>query len=462
MQKFINRQLELNTLTQKWNQKKSQFIIIYGKRRVGKTELIKQFIKNKPSVYFLAEKTTVQDQLKELGRIMGSHFKDSILLAQGFPSWLDVFKYLKEKVKKPFVFGIDEFPYLVETDNAISSIFQKGWDEYLKNSPVFLILSGSSVAIMESETLLYKSPLFGRRTGQIFLKPLTFEQSWEFFPQKSFDDFLAIYSLTGGMPAYLLQIESLVSLEKNIKAKIFTKTEYLHNEVEFILREELREPRVYMSILKAISWNKTRFGEIANETGLEKNIIQKYLGVLEKLQLIEREVPVTEISLDKSRKGIYKICDNFVRFWFQYVFPYRSGLEIENYNEALAKFQTGFPIIQSIVYERVAQEILRLYENELFSFERIGRWWDGKEEIDVVGINSETKEIVFGEAKWSNKPIGTNIYYNLKNKTQFVQWNISNRKEYFVLFSKSGFTADMCALSKKEHVILIEKDKLLK
>ena len=459
--KFINRKEELKQLNNAWKTKKPQFYIIYGKRRVGKTELVKQFIKNKPSIYYLADKTTTLEQLKEIGKLVGLYFNDPILASQGFPRWLDVFDYLKKHASKPFVFAIDEYPYLVETDNSISSVFQKGWDEYLRNSKVNLILSGSSVSMMESETLIYKSPLYGRRTGSLFLKPLDFFQSWKFFPKKKFEEFLSIYTITGGMPAYLLQILPDTRIEENIIDKIFTKTEFLHNEIEFILKEELREPRKYLAILKAISWGKNKVSEISTETALETNILPKYLGILEKLQLIEREVPVTEKNPAKV-KGIYKIADYFTRFWFQYVFPYKSYLEIGNYNEVLKKYRTGFPVLVCFTYENVAKEIIIKNQNKFFPFERIGKWWNKSEEIDIVALNNDTKEIIFGEVKWSNKKVGTNIYETLKRRAQLVDWNIKNRKEYFTLFSKAGFTKDMLKLAKKENVFLFKKDKLCK
>ena len=460
--KFINRKNELEFLEKQWREKKAQLIVVYGKRRVGKTELIKQFIKDKPAVYFLADKRTTIEQLRELGRIMGKYFGDNILAKQGFVEWLDVFIYLGEKAKKkPFVLVVDEYPYLVETDKTISSIFQKGWDEYLKDSKIFLILCGSSVSMMESETLIYKAPLYGRRTGQILLKPLSFFDAWQFFPKKNFREFLSIFTITGGVPAYLLQIDPQISIQQNIKQKIFPKTEFLHNEVEFILKEELRAPKNYLSILKAIAWGKRKFGEIANETGLLKNILTKYLNTLINLQLIEKEVPVTEKTPHKSRRGIYQIVDNFFRFWFQYVFPYKSNLEIGRLEEPLRKLKESFLILEAITYERVCQEILWRLSDRLFRFERVGRWWEKDKEIDLVGLNWATKEIVFGEVKWSNKPIDVGLFWQLKKKAEFVRWYPQKRKEYFILFSKNGFTKKMRNLAKKESVLLVHEDRLL-
>lgn len=462
MTKFINRQEELKFLENKWLEKKSNFVVIYGKRRVGKTELIKQFIKDKNAIYFLADKRTTKDQLRELGQLFGEHWGDELLAKNGFNEWLDVFIYLKKNVKKSFIFAIDEYPYLIETEKSVNSVFQKGWDQYLKDLPILLILSGSSIAMMESEVLSYKAPLYGRRSGQILVEPLNFRQSSLFLENKSFDEFLSYFTLVGGMPAYLLEINPNDSVETNLKIKVLDKKEFLHNEVEFILREELREPRTYLSILKAISWGQTRASEIINETGLEKNILFKYLGVLEDLKLITREVPVTEGDKSKSKKGIYKISDNFVKVWFQYVYPYKSNLEIGEYTEAIGKFRVGFPILVCSTYEQVCQEILKENQNNIFSFEKIGRWWDNNNEIDIVGLNSESKQIIFCECKWSNKDIGTNILNDLIIKSKEVIWQSNGRREYYALFSKSGYTKDLLKIAKEMgNVYLFQQDKLI-
>ena len=459
--KFINREIELKDLNKRWQKGTSELFIIYGRRRVGKTELIKQFIKDKSSVYFMADKRSTREQLGELGRLFGKYFNDDLLIKNGFNEWLEVFQYLKKNAKKGFVFAIDEYPYLVELDNAISSLFQKGWDEYLKDSNIFLILSGSSITMMESETLLYKSPLFGRRTGQALINPLSFKQSFQFFKEKSFEDFLDIYTICGGMPAYLLQIDKNLSLNKNIIDNIFNKTSFLYNEIEFILKEEFREPKNYLSILKAISLSKTKFGEISNETGLGKNILTKYIDTLMNLKLITKEVSVTEDNLQKSKKGVYKISDNFFRFWFRYVFPYKSDLEIQRYEETLRKIEETLGQTKSLVYENVCQELLSDLRSVIFNFERIGRWWNKEEEIDVVGLNSKTKQIIFGECKWSKNMVDVDVYYDLKRKSSKVMWNNGERKEYFILFSKSGFTKQMIKLAKEEKILLVKKGDLI-
>jgi len=459
--KFINRKEELEALKERWDSGDSQLVIIYGKRRVGKTELMKQFGKGKPFIYFLADKRNQTEQLKEFGRIVGGFFGDIVLEKHGFTDWIEAFQYLKN-TKKRCVLAIDEYPYLVESDPATSSLFQKGWDAYLKESDTFLLLSGSSIAMMESETLIQKSPLFGRRTGQLLVEPLTFNQAWKFFPKLSFHEFMRFYAITGGMPAYLMQMNPKFLPEENIVSRVFSPTEFLFNEVEFTLKEELREPKNYLAILRAISWGKRKFGEITNETGLKKNVLTKYLNVLEHLHLIEKEVPVTESNKGKSRKGLYQISDNFFRFWFQFVYPYKSELQIGRTEEILERYKTCSSSLEAVVYERVCCEILLGLEKKIFPLTRVGRWWEKEVEIDIIGLNERQKQIIFGECKWSVKPVGTNVYRDLKKKASNVQWERGKRKEFFILFSKSGFTDDMMELAKKEKVFLVHGDRLLK
>ncbi len=315
--KFINRQKELNDLNKAWRHKEAGFFIIYGKRRVGKTELIKQFLKNKAGIYYLADKRRDKDQLFELGQICGTYFNDEILLGHGFKDWLEFFSYIKNKsIKKRFILIIDEYPYLTESNQGLSSLLQKAWGNYLKDTKIFLILCGSSISMMEQETLVLTSPLFGRRTGQILVEPLNFFQSWQFFPEKNFNDFLQIYTISGGMPAYLKQFDSTENIENIIKNKIFNTSSFLYNEIEFMLKEELREPKNYLAILRAVSQGQRKLGKIADQLGLERNVLNKYLSILINLKMIERQLPVTEKYPLKSRRGLYKISDNFTSFWF--------------------------------------------------------------------------------------------------------------------------------------------------
>lgn len=461
--KFINRNSELNKLNELWEERKSQLVVIYGKRRVGKTELIKQFLKSGKGIYFLADKRTLKEQLLEFARVVGNFFDDEFVSQKGFADWLEAFAYLKARAKKqPFVVAIDEYPYLVETDSATTSVFQKGWDEHLKDTQAYLILCGSSISMMESELLSYKAPLYGRLSAQLLIEPMSFESSWKFFPDTDFTGFLSFYSVTGGMPAYALDFSRFANVGSAIESLCWDKFGLYHNEVNLMLRQELRTPNNYFAILKALSWGKTKLGEIASNTGLEPQLVNKYLDTLIRLQLVEREVPVTEQKPHKSRKGIYIIRENFIRFWFQYVYAYASDLEIGNIRQAKKSFGTNAHILEAIAYEQIARDHMRLHQDKLISIDKVGRYWDKNVEIDGIGLNSGSKQAIFMEAKWSNTKQDLRALNKLKKKAELVGWNKDKRQDYFVIYSKSGFNQDLLDYAKQEtNVYLVHQVNLV-
>ncbi len=459
---FVNRDTELNFLNEKWDKNEAQLIIIYGKRRVGKTELAIQFAKDKPHIYFLCERISAHKQLKKFTEMLIEYFKDEFLPEEGFKDWEVAFKYISNKKEKIAII-IDEFPYLVETDKAIPSTFQKAWDLYLKDSNVYMILLGSSISIMEETTLFYKAPLYGRRTGQFLIKPFRFREVQRIFPNKSFEEILSIYSIVGGIPLYLNKFHNRSWLEV-VKEEVLKKGQPLYEEVEFLLREELKEPRNYFVILEALSLGKHKVSEIINETGFDKGTVSRYLAILDSLQITRKEIPITEKIPEKSRKGIYIIEDNFFSFWFRFVFRNRSLLEENKISEAAVKINEAIPELLAKNYEKVSGEILltNILNKKLpVEFDTYGRWWDKNEEIDLIAINNQTNEISFAEAKWSNKPVGTNIYEDLKRKAQKVEWGKKDRREYFTLFSKSGFTDEMKKMTAKENIYLFHKDRVV-
>ncbi len=460
--KFINRETELDFLNEKWHSDESQLIIIYGKRRVGKTELSIQFAKDKPHIYFLCERITMRSQLKKFTEAVGEYFKDEFLPQEGFKDWETAFRYLSQKNRKIAVI-IDEFPYLVETDRAVPSSFQKAWDIHLKDSKIYIMLLGSSISMMERTTLFYKAPLYGRRTGQFLIKPFKFKDTKKVFPDKSFEEILSIYTTVGGTALYLNKFHNRDYLDV-VKEDILKKGQPLYEEVEFLLREELKEPRNYFVILEALSLGKNKLSEIINETGFDKGTVSRYISILNDLQITRKEIPVTEKVPEKSRKGIYLIDDNFFSFWFRFIFRNRSLLEEHKTGEVISKIKRALPELLAKNYEKISGEILldAIMNKKLpHKFESYGRWWDKNEEIDLVAINRQTNEILFGEVKWSNKLIGINIYEALKNKATQVVWGRKDRKEYFALFSKSGFSPEMKKTAKKENIYLFHKNSLI-
>lgn len=457
---FINRKKEMAFLEEKWREPKAQLIVLWGKRRVGKTELVKQFVKGKPHVYFLSESVNEIEQLRRFSNAVGIHFNESLLQTRGFADWEEGFRYVRDK-KQRCVFAIDEFPYLIESNRAIPSIFQKGWDEYLSKSHVFLILLGSSISMMETEVLGYRAPLYGRRTGQWRVDPITFEQAGSFRKGKPFEDRLMHYAVAGGIPAYWLQFSKGKDFFKNLKDHVLKKGEMLYEEVELILKEELREPRYYFALLQAISQGKRKLSEIVNATGIIQPMANKYLGVLSDLKIVERELPVTEEKPLKSKKGLYRISDEFFQFWFRFVFPRRGELEMERIDEVLSDIKKGMSQHLSSVYEKVAVELLWKNMDMFFPFTAVGRWWERNEEIDAIGINPDLNSILFCEVKWSEKPVGTAVYEALREKAKLVEWGKKDRKEYFCLFSRSGFTEAMLKTASKENVALFKGEAVL-
>lgn len=456
---FIDREKELAFLERKYQENRSQFIILWGKRRVGKTELVKQFVRDKPHVYFLSASTSEKEQLNRFSAAIGGFFEEPILQTRGFSSWEESFQYIKMKQRR-FILAIDEFPYLILSNPAITSLFQKAWDEYWQDSQVVLIMLGSSMAMMENEVLGYRSPLYGRRTGQWRVDPMTFAFVSDFRKSKSFEDRLSHYSVAGGIPAYWLQFSNNLDFWGNLEQNVLKKGQMLYDEVEFILREELREPRYYFALLQAISQGKRKLSEIVNATGLRQPVANKYLGVLSDLKVVERELPVTVDKPLKSKKGLYRIIEQFFQFWFKFIFARQSELEMGKADIVLDGMRQELNQHLSMAYEKVAKEVIWNHMDQFFPFTNVGKWWDKNEEIDLVAVNPKMNSILFGEIKWSNKPVGVNIYAALKEKAQRVKWGNENRAQHFCMFSKSGFTEAMIKQASEEGVVLFTKDKI--
>jgi len=444
--KFVNRVSELAALEKRYKTENPEFMIIYGKRRAGKTELIKKFFKDKPHIYFLADKRSDLDQLKELAEKTGEYFNDSFILRNGFSDWISVFEYFREKLKtkdeknEKLIFVVDEFPYLVNSNNAIPSLFQKGWDEYLKELNIFLILCGSSISMMEKETLSHKSPLYGRRTGQFMIEPMDFKKMRQYFPGLDLEKAVMFYSILGGTPEYWKHFPPGMEVIENINENVIRKDAFLYNEIEFILREELREPKNYFSIIRSISFGKTKLNEIVMDTGLERGTVSKYLETLESLKLIKREIPVTEKHPHKSRKGIYIIEDNFFNFWFRFVYPNRGYVEEGRAEYVLEeKIKPHLNTFAGHGFEGICREIL--IEMDIagklpFMGGEIGRWWEKDTEIDIISKKESSSEVLFCECKWKDN-VSFDVLNKLKKKTELVEWEKHKRKEYFMLFAKS-------------------------
>lgn len=447
---FIDREEETAFLEEAYTQNKSQLIVLYGRRRVGKTCLLQHFMKGKKHTYYLCTKGKEAEQIRLLSRMIGETFNDTALLLSPFSDWRALFIYLHEKAQRDkFLLVIDEFPYLINANPAITSIFQKYWDEYLSNTKIMLILCGSSIAMMESEVLAHKSPLYGRRTGQWKVMPLDFRNVLKFFPKEaSIEEAVRIYAITDGVPFYLAELDLGRSAIENILEKIAKKGKMLYEEGELLLKEELRDPLTYFSILEAMSAGNTKQTEIANRVGMVSTALPRYLSTLERLQYIQRITPVTEPK--KSKKTIYKIKDNFMDFWFKFIYPNRSYIEENNYKKFGEILDIYFEKHVSFAFEGICRDFLKRQnaKNLLPAyFTKTGTWYgyhrdestgDRKPvEIDIVALDEKGTGVLFAECKWhdlSQKDV-KKLIVALKEKSTYVDWNIEKRKEYFAIFA---------------------------
>lgn len=453
--KFINRKSELETLESQYKNADSSFAVIYGRRRTGKTTLIKEFIKNKKqAIYFLADIENEHVQIKRLMELCAQTFEEPLFeqLEAHWDAFIECFLKTVDFKKQKIVFVIDEFQYLVKANKAAPSIFQRIWDEKLKSKNIMLILCGSLVSMMYESTLSYKSPLYGRRTCQIRLQPMSFSNYKKFFPGKKSEDIIKFYALTGGVPKYIESINPDINLFRNITQFVLNKNTPLYIEPKFILKEELTDTITYFSILRIISQGERKIGKIAARLGIEAKNLTSFLDKLRELDIIERKIPITETAPEKSRKGLYFIKDNYFSFWFRFVFPYLSYLEIDRTSYVESIIKRDFDKFVSHIFEDISQEIT-LLTTLPFPILKIGKWWDKDNEIDLVALGEN--EIIFGECKWSNSKIGLNILNDLKEKSKYVEWRNQTRKEYYALYSKSGFTSDLSIHAKKETNIFL-------
>jgi len=426
---FVDRFEELKLLDNKWEKDEAQFVVIYGRRRIGKTELIKQFMLEKKGIYFLGRLESKKDQLGRISNSLSKFFSDPVLKKSALNSWDAVFEYINEKNKK-FVLAIDEFPYVVKTSPEILSILQDYWDNTLHSSKVFLVLCGSSLSMMEKYVFDYKTPIYGRRTLDIKVPSLTFNDALKFFSNLDLDEAIKTYAVLGGTPAYLLEFEK--NLNNTIK-KICSKQSFLLREPEFILREEVTEPRFFFSILHAISIGRTTSGGIVNQTGLDKGVVGKYLSVLIDLDLIRKDLPIT--ASWKSRKGIYSIKDNLFNFWFRFIYPNLEYIET-NPNVVTTLIKKEMNEYLGIVFEKICKQFL--IEKQIMPSMKIGRWWYKEKEIDIVALDEHKKQIAFIECKWKYLSYNQSLKLleKLKEKAAYMKWFNDERKEKYGIIAK--------------------------
>ncbi len=455
--KFLGREKEILDLEKEYA-RDGGFVVIYGRRRIGKTTLIKQFIKSKTAFYFLATKEVESQSMKRFAGVIARTTGNSVLQKAAFSDWLDLFQAVADyKPNEKKVLVIDEFPYLVKVNDSFPTILQNAWDEILKDSNVMLILCGSLISMMKKHALSYESPLYGRRTGQMRIAPLPFTTVYE--NQKlSFEEAAEQYSITGGVPKYMEFFSDGQPLYEQIKENVLSKNGFLYEEPNFLLTDEVQVPTNYFSIIKVIADGNHKLGTIAGILGLETSALTPYLKTLSELGFIEKQVPVTEKNAEKTRKGLYFISDNFLRFWFRYVYPYKGELELDNTQISLDELDKDFKEkFVAFAYEDICKEIFaRLCSDKAIDFtpSKIGSYWlndkSGNTQIDVMAVDTVNKRLFAGECKYHNQPIDADVYFELVKKVDNSSEIKSAFKGYTVIygvFSKSRFTSRMTDIS---------------
>lgn len=438
---FIGRTEELETLQRLERTPGFQFLVLYGRRRVGKTTLLAEFCRERNAVFFVAdefdEKTSLERFSKQLSAWSGLEE-----MVQPFATWDAAFEFLARRTERErAVLVLDEYPYLAEAYPRISSLLQNFIDHRFASGQLFLILCGSSVGFMEREVLGEKSPLFGRRTAQIHLQPLSFAESRRFFPEWTAEDQLCAYGILGGIPQYLKQFDPGGTIASNVQERLLEKTAYLFEEPKNLLRQELRQPALYHSILTAVAGGASKIGEIADKIGEPSDKAAKYIGTLVDLRILIREQPIGVPA--SSRKTIYRMEDAFFAFWYRFVFPSTNALA-QGMRETIWSSRVAPYLNEYLgpVFETVCRETMWQWNRAgrwPFLFDRMGRWWGNdpvhrrEAEIDIVATDG--KSALVGECRWRNEPVSRADVAALLDKGRLLPFE----NTHYVFFAKKGF-----------------------
>ena len=445
--------------------KKGHFecVVIYGRRRVGKTALINEFCKGKPTVYFSALNASSQENLEALSKAIYTCQNSDSTSAPTYRSYENALEAITGMaMEKRLVFVIDEYPYLAKAEKSISSRLQHIIDHSWQDSRIYLILCGSSMSFMEYQVLGYESPLYGRRTAQFKIQALTYREITEFHPELKAADQALLYGVTGGIPHYINKLDVESNLDEALLDNLFSTSSYLFEEPENLLKQELREPAIYNSVISAIAAGASHSNEISTKVGLESGVCAKYLKVLLDLGILKKETPITE---KPGKKTIYAIDDNFFRFWYRFVPRNMSVISAGRmrliYEQAVKRF---YPDYMGLVFEKMCQEYLLRYAKDLpILLSNVGQWWgtDSKTrrevQIDIVGAPVDGNEYLIGSCKYRNEKIGIEELELLRRYAAVFR---QNGIFHYYIFSKGGFTQALLEAEMQGEVTLLTLEDL--
>lgn len=462
---FLGREKELAELNRLYRQNRFQLFVLYGRRRVGKTTFLKEFCKDKPNIFYSAEQSNEKLNLDKFSSLVFRYYGETTL--EPFGCWEKAISYIHNRQNDtPLILVFDEFPYLAGSTPSLLSMLQHLIDHSLLNGRLFLILCGSYMGFMEKEVLSAKSPLYGRRTGQLHMKTFDYRTSCRFLSGFSKEDQLLLYGAFGGTAMYLTQIRPDQTVEENIIHLYLKPTGYLYEEPLFLLRQEVYEPGVYHAVIEAIASGASRAGEIASKTGENTSKCLKYIHVLCELGILYTETPFGEKN--NSRKSIYHIADPMFRFWYRYVAPNKTLLETDAWDIVWKRrIQPDLNHYMGHLFERICRDYL-LHANSAgqlpILFYNIGRWWGTdprtKHQTEIDLVAQDGTSYLFGECKWRNEKLDYLVFRELKDKA--AAFGRKPTEIWYVLFSQSGFTDSVIQEAHHNpHLMLFSLDELI-
>lgn len=460
---FHCREAELYELNKRYQKGNFECVVVYGRRRVGKTALINEFCKDKPTIFFSALNASSEENLVALSKAIFEKQYAGMTNTPVFANYDAAFAEITRlSEQERLVFVIDEYPYLAKAEESVSSRLQHIIDHTWQKGKLFLILCGSSMSFMEYQVLGYESPLYGRRTAQFKIQALTYKEITAFHPKLDCEQQALLYGITGGIPHYINKLEIEKDIDTALMENLFNSAGYLFEEPENLLKQELREPAMYNSVISAIAGGASKLNEIATKVGVETGVCAKYIKVLQELGILKKETPITE---KQGKKTIYLICDNFFRFWYRFVPQNVSAIQAGRiefiYDIAMKQYFSNY---MGLVFEQMCREYLMRYaENLPVLLSEVGQWWgtDARKkkevQIDIVGTPVEGKEYIIGSCKYKNEPVGVDELELLQEYAAVFGYGT---KYHYYIFSKGGFTEGLKQLAKQGEVKLVSLEEM--
>ena len=438
---FIGRERELQELNRLFESDRFEFAVIYGRRRVGKTTLITQFIRDKDAIYFMGVESSSKQNLENLSKSI-IEYSSGIEADTSFLSFQAALEYVfKLAETKRLILVIDEYPYVARASKSLASTLQMLIDKYRDSSKLMLILCGSSMSYMEDQVLAYKAPLYGRRSAQFKILPFNFSETCRYFLHFSPEEKALMYGIVGGTPQYLLQMNDRLSIEENIKNTFLNPNSAIYEEPSSLLKQEVREPSIYNAIITAVATGASRMAEISAKVGEDASICSVYIKNLITLGIIRKESPYGEKS---SRRTIYSIEDNMFRFWYRFVPENNSIIARGAVDLAYKRIEPNLPRYMGHVFEDICTQYLwslLLHGKSPVDFSEIGRWWGtdprtkSQTEIDIMA-EQDRHIALFGECKWTNEKVDLDVLETLVERSHLFHYE----QNYLYLFAKTGFT----------------------